>query len=530
MTYVNHIRENRLFYIFFTIGVLLRLWAVWQSYLINTDGALYIYQAKALVAGQWQKAISCKLNYISIYPVLIAISHLFFKNWIWASQAISMFFSTATIFPVYGLCRRFVDARMAAVATLLVILNPVMCSRSGDAVRGPAFWFFVSMGLLYTIRYWENRSHNSNLLIAAIAFLLATWARIEAILFLFITGAGLPLIKGKGRLKRILAFGAPVILVSLIIVSSMVVLDIPMDRILRLNRVLHSGPDMIDVYNKISYSIDHITFNYDPSYNHNPALMQRFLPETKNLIWWIAIGAILNRTMEAFFYPFVPIFLMGLWCFRKTAWQDSRWLYMLTLIISAYILLYWYMLQQWVMEYRFLMIVLIPAMPFAAVGLSWLARIMTSKWHFDRQKIVFGLAILILLMGVPRNLYPGDADKIVFRQIAAKIIEVDESDKPILISSSNHTKRILSLYTNLNHPNPPCPESDYNGEWSKYAGNLDKLVKNLRQRQIRYFLYEEKHWPANGIKPKNFNQAPSLHLLGEWYHRDTGHMRLYKIR
>ena len=52
--------------------------------------------------------------------------------------------------------------------------------------------------------------------------------------------------------------------------------------------------------------------------------MEYFLPEARNLIWLIAFGTLLNRFLEAFFYPFVVFYIIGFWGIRKKIRSDSR--------------------------------------------------------------------------------------------------------------------------------------------------------------------------------------------------------------
>jgi hypothetical protein len=69
------------------IGFLLRLYACWATFIIPPDGALYLYQAKMIVNGQWDKITGCGLGYLSNYPLLIAGAYAVFHDWVIAAQS-----------------------------------------------------------------------------------------------------------------------------------------------------------------------------------------------------------------------------------------------------------------------------------------------------------------------------------------------------------------------------------------------------------------------------------------------------------
>jgi 4-amino-4-deoxy-L-arabinose transferase-like glycosyltransferase len=520
----HHFRQYGWLWLVFSTGILLRVWAVWQTAIINPDGALYIYQAKAIHAGHWKQLTTCGITYISVYPFLVAASYAVVGNWIVAPQIVSMLFSSATLIPIYLTCRRLFDTSIAALATLIVAMNPVMCSRSGDVVRDPVYWFFLSLGIYWVVRYWDERSRFGYLFFSTIAFVLATWARIEAILLIGVSGIFISLLGASGRLKRVTAFALPLFVLGSGVLVCMAVLDIPMDRLLRLDEISKRATHFIDSYHLVSSYIETVAATDIPS------TVRYFLPEAENHIWLIALGTVLNRTLESFFYPFVPFFLIGLWHFRLVKGSDSRWWYVLLAFVSGYLLLYLHLINVWVLEYRFLMLVYIPGILFAAAGLHRSVEQIERRWRWGKNRIVWVTALLLLLAGLPKNLQPRDPDKIVFVEVAARIAERQGPEEPALISSSIHTHRWISLYANINHSEPPCPESNFNGLWDRFSDNADEIAADLKARNISFFLYEERHWPIKNFDPEGFFKNQHFKRIGDWYHQDTGRMLLYQLR
>ena len=50
----------------FLLGFLIRLCAALNTYVVNPDGTIYIYQAKALFYAQWDQLTSCGIDYLGV--------------------------------------------------------------------------------------------------------------------------------------------------------------------------------------------------------------------------------------------------------------------------------------------------------------------------------------------------------------------------------------------------------------------------------------------------------------------------------
>jgi hypothetical protein len=523
VTIIQHPNRKLWILIVLAIGICLRAWAVWQTVLINPDGALYIYQAKMLLSASWGKLTGCGLSYVSIYPLLITGTHFLVSDWILSAQLVSAVFSTATLIPIYYLCRQFFDARLAALATCIAAVNPVMCSRSADVVRDPVFWFFLVVGFLYTVRGDQGRAAFYNLILASCAFILAAWARIEAIFPLFATAVFL-CFKGRNHfLRRLLTFLLPVLTLGILVLVVMSTSGVPMDRMLRIDDIMARAAAVPDAYQAIRSATG------DLAGSQSDDRTRLFLLEAKTNIWIIALGTVVNRFLESFFYPFVPFFLIGYFCFNDQRLRNWRWRYLLGSALVGWIVLYFHLINTWILEYRFMMLVFLPSTPMAAAGISWTLRQVESRMQIPAGKALVWIALLILAAGLVKNLQPRDPDKIVFRQIAQTIADTQTNAKPALISSSGHTHRLLSLYANLEYADPPCPESDVTESWGRYAGRPDKLVLNLQNQGIDFFVYEEKNWPVNESLPQLLFKNPQVQMLGQWFHPDTGKIWLYWI-
>ena len=85
------------------IAFVLRLYAFFNTSVINHDGVLYINQARAIVNNDWGLAKQCGYDFISLYHLLIPPSYKIFGDWILAAKAISFVFGTWQLSPFISL-------------------------------------------------------------------------------------------------------------------------------------------------------------------------------------------------------------------------------------------------------------------------------------------------------------------------------------------------------------------------------------------------------------------------------------------
>jgi 4-amino-4-deoxy-L-arabinose transferase-like glycosyltransferase len=139
----------------------LRVYSAALRCAVNPDGAQYLFQASAIFNHQWHDLLACKLSYISPLPFLIAVCFGIFRDWIIAGQAVSVFFGTATLVPLYYPLRRFSDVTISTLTVLIYALVPVFVEGSGNILRDPVFWFFSVLGMLMFARQLDEPAQGS---------------------------------------------------------------------------------------------------------------------------------------------------------------------------------------------------------------------------------------------------------------------------------------------------------------------------------------------------------------------------------
>ncbi len=78
---------------------------------VNTDAAVYLYQAKALYFGLWSSVNTCSIKSVTAHPIVTAGFYLLTRDWIVSMRAASILFGTLTLVPLYGLARLFFPFR-----------------------------------------------------------------------------------------------------------------------------------------------------------------------------------------------------------------------------------------------------------------------------------------------------------------------------------------------------------------------------------------------------------------------------------
>jgi hypothetical protein len=349
---------------------------------------------------------------------------------------------------------------------------------------------------------------------------MATWARIEAILFLAVSF--FYLFTSKRKFKNIFVFISPVLVLSLVVIMSALFIGIPIKN-------LHRGGEIFD---KLSGALN----QYQDLRNELKILAETqqndslnfFISKARSNIWLIALGVLINQLLEAFFYIFFIIFLIGISNMRKRIKEDRRLTYFVTLGISALILLYIHILQSWTADYRFMAIFLFPCAVFIGFGTEKIIRWLHVKFSLKASWALFIIASLIILSTVPKNFKPRDPDKLVFKQIGELIAKREGNQNVIPISASYGTQRWVSFYANLHYKGAVCPEPSEENCWKYFLKDHSSFIQDLKEKNIKYFLWTQRQWP----KEYDLLKMPyyqRLQEVGRWNHPDTGWMILFKV-
>ena len=501
------------------IAFAVRFFAFHYTYAINNDGVFYIHQARAFYYGDWSSLLSCALGYLSNYPLFIAGSFPLFGDWVVAAKFVSFIFGSCTVIPLYFLFRHFFDQRVSILGTLIFALIPDQVARSGDTFRDPIAWFFLALGMLFVIRKWNGRNLVS-LSLSSFFFLLAGWARIETFFFLLIPPIFILSAAGDMKVKRCSAFVGPIAFATLIGILAVLLFNIPVDRILRVDQLLHnlSAPAVKYMELRKELAVQ--------AHEVEDELVGFFLPEARRFVWLIALSAVVSRIIGAFYLPYFVLFIFGLPGALRTMAQDKRILYFVMLAASGLIFMYAYTLYAWLIYNRFMAIFIFPSFVFIGFGIQKTLQFTQARLKRSEAFAIACLCAFIFAVGLPKALQSGEQDKLVYREIGEFIAAREDRTKPIRIAGF-HTPplRLISFYANLGYPGAPCPISD---ALSIKGGHV--LIPDLKKEGVRYLLWEEKAWSNKKPRLTDSLFQQQLREVGGWRHRDTGRIILYEIK
>ncbi len=512
---------SRLFIFVFILGFVIRLFACQYTFIVNPDGALYIHQAKAIYYGQWNQLSSCVVNYLSNYPLFIVGGYTIFHDWIISAKAISLVFGSMTLIPVYFLLRRFLDGKACILSVLVFAVTPLFVARSADVIRDPIYWFFAALGLYFFVSSNEEK-YRVSMLFASLSFIMAAWARIEAILYIIISCVFILTVRQAKKAQKIAVFILPVILLMLLLFTSLSLFDISTQSVFRLEEIGNKLSEPLVQYKNLRAGLK------DLASQTPDGELPHFLQKARNMIWLIALGTVARHAVDAYFYPFFVLFLVGFAGVRKKLKEDPRILYFVLNSVLALALLYVHLLQTWMIFYRFAVLFLLPSFIFLGFGVERIIQFLQTRFSLKAPMTLFILTICILSCSLPKNLQPNESDKTVFKEIGQLIADLEGNGHEIgVAAASSWTMTHVSFYANLKYEGAVCPLKYINIE--QLAGNNGRFLSNLKKAGVDYFLWEEKSWSKNRLDSLKRQTSNRVVEIGRWSHADTGQLILFKV-
>ena len=302
-------------FLVFLLGIVLRIFAFQNTHIINSDGVLYIHQARALYYGNRDALLSCYLSYISVLPFFIAGAYAIVHNWLIAGKIVSLIFGVFTLFPIFLLLKRFVKEPFVLFGTLIFALIPVFIDKSVDVLKDPVCWFFLSMGLVLFLQGMDGAKSRFLLTLSCFFFLMASWARMEALLFIPISAGAIFFLRQDNKFARFVFFCMPLIFLALLLIPVLIHLNLPIETILRSDRIVEHLHGPFVAYAGLRESLSQLINQPEPT------IFEFFLQRARRLTWFIALGVILTSLVKALFYPFFFVFAAG---FAKSENENKK--------------------------------------------------------------------------------------------------------------------------------------------------------------------------------------------------------------
>ncbi len=497
-------------------GFIIRLYSASMRTIINPDGAQYIYQAGAFFNLEWSKVLACKIAYISPLPICIAGAFAVFKDWIVAGQFVNLLFGWAALWPLYHVVRRFFSRDVCNLTLLIYALIPVFVDGSSNVIRGPMFWFCLCLGMLFFVRQWDESAKTGrfryDLITSAFLFLLATWCRIEGIVFLVAPFVYLCVTRNEHKLQKCCLFLLPIVVIGLAGAVAAMGTTADINTTFRIRRIVNDISHFKSNFHDLETWIGHMD-------DTQSGFFAQFLKRSRETLIMIPLVVIFHNFLEGVFYPFALIFFIGLFGLRRQYHHNRRSAYFAWQALAGFIVLYMHVMKTWIISYRFLAILIFPGCIIMAAGVEKTIQWLHNQRWWPQGKPAVCLAIVIVVLGLPKNLKPEESDKAVYRQ-AAQIIELQMKANPSAqIAGFERTRALewIILYAHRNATSIPCSKSLEH----EISPDYNQFVANLDLAGIDFVLYEERFWPHNVLDLPSAPYEKDFRLLGQWQHPDS---------
>ncbi len=516
-------QRNIRIYLFLTaaLAAAVRCYIWYMSPAVNPDGVLYIHQARSFFEGRWGDITNCGLSFFSIYPVLIALVYPVVQDWVFSARIISILFGTLTVFPVYLAARRRTGKRAAILAAVIFAVLPGAAGAAGQVVRDLVCWFFISWGIVFFL-YQEGKEKFAGLLFfSCVSFLLASWARVESLVFIPASLLYLGLFGGKRRAVRTLFFLLPIAGTAAIGIITLKVAGIDVAQAFRLREVGEKIMGPLGAYISLRQDLRGLSTGLEGE------LLKGFISHARHSVWFLGIFTLFNSVLRALLYLYAIFLALGLWKIGASPPKLREHLYSIILSFCALLLLYVHLIHVWVMDTRFVMIFVIAAFPVMASGMEAFEDAISRKMALTARRSYIFLLAGVLLLGIWNDAGFSERDKVVFKEIGERIAGDSPSGSQKVVAASPACMRWVSFYANIRAHDPPCPQPGWD-----LTGIADRdyasFVGNLKALGASYLLWDELHWPRKDFDLLREMDPNDFKEMGMWTHPSTGKMVLFK--
>jgi hypothetical protein len=499
------------------LGLLFRIYSAYFVPLINPDGTLYIQQARALYYGMYGSVTDC-YPYLSNYPIFVALLYPLTGDWVLSGRMVSLIFGTLSLVPLFLILRRFFDAATSTISALVFALMPAFIIHSHAVIRGPIYWFFVLLGLYFFLLCLETKKSVFLLPLSCIAFLMATWARVEGSLFLLGSALYLGISRNERGWRGLFIFLLPLLLLFASLFLYAYLFDPNLFKLIPAEPILFRLNSFISTYQYLRENLSKLITEKLPGFS------PYFFPTVRSLLWLIGLGALVGTMIKAFFPPFFLILFLGVLKSRHAILKDPRLIYLSALSFGALLILYCQTLYNWAITSRHTLLFLLPAFVFVGFGISWVREFLIDRWRLKPSRVTLILLGIVFLSTLPKNLRTDrGVDNLAYKEIGQFIANTEGRIHEISVAGSFKRLMVVHFYANEAFPGAPC--FDRNGLLN--GNHIDP--KSLIQSRFDYYIWDETFGPPGTLRQIREDFASHFQEKGEWHSPKLGKMIVFKI-
>jgi len=442
-------------------SIITRLYAFKYTYVINNDGVLYLDQAHAILEGKWDVAKSCGYNFISLYHLLIPVFYKITGDWIVGAKSISLLFGTLAVVPLYVILRQFLPRAEAFMSGLIFAVNPFFVSNSVELIKDPLFWFIALVGIFFFLYEPHDKPGDYFMVLSGLSFVAAGFVRFEIIFYML--GSVIYLLSfGENKAKRTFLFCVPLAGIVMIVLAGL---------------MIHKGN--FNIWNIFFAPRINIFFHGFFAGAFNADLFEKSCDFLKLFT---------GKFVQSIFFPVIPFVIVGFWSSRKELLRNRFMRYAMLLMVLSVMSLYLFYLKFEFLSGRYLATVILPSFIFIGAGVEKIIPFFEKK-GLRRRTMVLALCFYIIIPALSANLGDKRTDKLIYKEIGQYISNIENNRRVNIMAPD---KRIM-FYANYHTSGLTCAQQL--GEYeSQIKLTYPDLVAQLKQKNIHYFLWEERSW------------------------------------
>ena len=497
-------KERGILFLLFIIAIIIRIILFYAEPIITNDGVQYAILGKNIVSGKGY-FINSQFNIRDnpLYPSLIGLVSLVFKDLVLSGILVSIFFGCLLIWCVYLLTRELYSKKVALISSFIIIWYPYLTNNSSKVLASSTYVFFLTLTVYF---FWIAIKEERKMYYFLIGIVsgLAYLTRFEIIGYVaFFIFAIIILRKSKSFLPIC------IVLLGFFIVST------PFWLYVKVNT------GSFNLLTKLKIGLYHINIEESNTplrtipFQQIDSFAEYYLSDIKGVLKHFIkqFGLTYRRDLPNIFPPLLMLILP--FAFFRNSKESSDGLkatLFLCIVILLTILGY--------SSYRASARNLIYTLPFLIIllskGIIEISRIISEKnirSFLNEKALTLILLSVIFISIIPQTFRPlifGVDSNLPLESVAmGKWIKENLPEREKVITDSQHAEfMILSFYANKEFiPNP----MDYNGiielakekginyiAFSEYGGlNKEKLYSVLK-------IIEQEKWPiVHSLKIKN---------------------------
>lgn len=501
------------------MALITRLWIWLKSPVINPDGALYIWQAKNFLLYGFEGLVYSSYPLMSVYPIFIAFFSLVFSDIEFSAKLLSIFMGTLTTIPIFFIAYETGNIATATIISLLFVTLPVTAGSNGLIIRDIPCWFFISLGMYFTIKYINSRQNLVYTCISSLSYLISFLFRPETIIFNLITFIFIFFIYKEKLLKHVFYYTLP-ILISLPIVASLAIShNTNIFQLFSITRIFGAISSLLDSYPTMYKELKTLS-QIAPI-----GVVKRLLAEVPNFLWLLIPAILIKQFIRTLVYvPLIFVVVGVSTCLKNRSPVIN---YSLILSICVFTVIGCNYMLTGIADGRFFIQALIAMIPVLGIGIiSSIDLLKKAKFEPKKGYILLGFGMVFI--SIISIIKYSEADKLVFKEIGDFIQQNSTYEDPKILAFSTETITVSYFYATKGTK----PQASFKGEDGRLFTNIcdyNSFLSYIRKFKINYIIWDEKHWPQNCFDFVSKVTNDRFRLLGIWEHKTTGKILLAEV-